>query len=79
MSRLIIFTGKGGVGKTSIASATALASAEEHKKTLLVSTDMAHNLGDICGIPSCRGITPVSENLDLLEPVGKCRAWYKQP
>lgn len=67
MSRLIIFTGKGGVGKTSIASATALASAEEHKKTLLVSTDMAHNLGDIFGIPSCRGITPVSENLDLLE------------
>lgn len=67
MGRLIIFTGKGGVGKTSTASAAALLSAKENKKTLLVSTDMAHNIGDIFEISSCRGITPVSDNLDLLE------------
>lgn len=47
MGRIIIFTGKGGVGKTTIAAAHALKAAKEGKKTLIVSTDMAHNLGDI--------------------------------
>ncbi|MDE6052290.1 MAG: ArsA family ATPase [Lachnospiraceae bacterium] len=47
MKRIYIFTGKGGVGKSSAAAAHAVKSAEEEKKTLLVSTDMAHNLGDI--------------------------------
>ena len=45
--RIIIFTGKGGVGKTSVAAAHALKSAKEGKRTLLVSTDMAHNLSDL--------------------------------
>ena len=47
MKRIYIFTGKGGVGKSSVATAHAIKSAKEGKKTLLVSTDMAHNLGDI--------------------------------
>lgn len=47
MGRIIIFTGKGGVGKTSTAAAHAVKAAEEGMKTLIVSTDMAHNLGDI--------------------------------
>lgn len=47
MARIIIFTGKGGVGKTSIAAAHAVKAAREGMKTLIVSTDMAHNLGDI--------------------------------
>ena len=47
MKRIYIFTGKGGVGKSSIAAAHAVKSAEEGTKTLLVSTDIAHNLGDI--------------------------------
>ncbi len=47
MGRIYIFTGKGGVGKSSVAAAHAIKSAGEGKKTLLVSTDMAHNLGDI--------------------------------
>ena len=47
MGRIIIFTGKGGVGKTSVAAAHAVKSAQEGKKTLLVSADMAHNRGDI--------------------------------
>ena len=47
MNRIYIFTGKGGVGKSSVAAAHAIKSAAEGKKTLLVSTDMAHNLGDI--------------------------------
>lgn len=44
--RIILYTGKGGVGKTSIAAATAMKSAQNGKKTLVVSTDAAHSLGD---------------------------------
>jgi len=46
--KLIIFGGKGGVGKTSCAIATALALAEKHK-TLLISTDPAHSVSDSLG------------------------------
>ena len=45
--RILIYTGKGGVGKTSIASATALFLANSEKKVMLISTDQAHSLGDI--------------------------------
>ncbi len=44
--RIILFTGKGGVGKTTVAAATALRCAEMGKKTLVISTDPAHSLGD---------------------------------
>lgn len=44
--RIILYTGKGGVGKTSIAAATALKCARDGHKTLVVSTDAAHSLGD---------------------------------
>lgn len=46
MMRIMLYTGKGGVGKTSIAAATALKSARDGHKTLVVSTDAAHSLGD---------------------------------
>jgi arsenite/tail-anchored protein-transporting ATPase len=44
--RIILYTGKGGVGKTSVAAATAVKSASHGVKTLVVSTDPAHSLGD---------------------------------
>lgn len=44
--RIILFTGKGGVGKTSIAAATACHLAGKGKKVLVMSTDQAHSLGD---------------------------------
>ena len=44
--RLIVYTGKGGVGKTSSAAATALACARRGLRTLIASTDSAHSLGD---------------------------------
>ena len=44
--RIIIYTGKGGVGKTSMAAATACRIAESGKKVLVMSTDQAHSLGD---------------------------------
>jgi len=44
--RIIIFTGKGGVGKTSVAAATAVKAASQGYKTLIMSTDPAHSLAD---------------------------------
>ena len=67
MARIIIFTGKGGVGKSSVAAAHALSSAKMGKKTLLVSADTAHNLGDIFKIQIGSKITKISKNLDALE------------
>ena len=44
--RIIVYTGKGGVGKTSIAAATAVRAAELGHRTLVLSTDLAHSLAD---------------------------------
>ena len=47
--RILLYTGKGGVGKTSIAASTACSLARNNKKTLVISTDPAHSLGDAFG------------------------------
>ncbi|MGH9124251.1 MAG: ArsA family ATPase, partial [Acidimicrobiales bacterium] len=44
--RVLLFTGKGGVGKTSVAAATALRCADSGLRTLVLSTDGAHSLSD---------------------------------
>src|SRR5665213_2214951 len=49
-TRFLFFTGKGGVGKTSLACATAIALADRGKRVLLVSTDPASNLDEVLGI-----------------------------
>jgi arsenite-transporting ATPase len=49
--RVLLFTGKGGVGKTTAAAATAVRAAALGHKTLVVSTDAAHSLGDAFGTP----------------------------
>lgn len=67
MARIIIFTGKGGVGKSSVASAHAIKAAKDGLKTLIVSTDMAHNLGDIFMVDLKSEPIEVMENLDVLE------------
>lgn len=46
MARIIVYTGKGGVGKTTIAAATAVRCAELGRRTVVLSTDPAHSLGD---------------------------------
>jgi len=48
--RVVLFTGKGGVGKTTTAAATAVQAARAGIKTLVMSTDAAHSLGDALGV-----------------------------
>lgn len=67
MGRIIIFTGKGGVGKTSVAAAHALKGARGGMKTLIVSTDMAHNLSDVFDKQLKQEPTEVADNLYALE------------
>ena len=57
--RFLFFTGKGGVGKTSIACATAIQLADAGHQVLLVSTDPASNVGQVFGITIGNHITPI--------------------
>jgi arsenite/tail-anchored protein-transporting ATPase len=61
--RVILFTGKGGVGKTTVAAATALRAAQEGKRTLVMSTDPAHSLGDSFEVEIDSQPTLIAENL----------------
>ena len=67
--RFLFFTGKGGVGKTSIACATAIQLADEGRRVLLVSTDPASNVGQVLGVNIGNQITviPTVSNLASLE------------
>jgi len=58
-TRNLFFTGKGGVGKTSVACATAVRLADAGKRVLLVSTDPASNLDEVLGTPLQHHPTPV--------------------
>jgi arsenite-transporting ATPase len=59
--RFFFFTGKGGVGKTSVACATAVRLAERGRRVLLVSTDPASNVGQVLGVSIGNTITPIEE------------------
>ena len=61
--RIILFTGKGGVGKTTIAAATALRIAGSGRKTLLMSTDPAHSVADAFDVDLGPEPTEVAANL----------------
>lgn len=65
--RIIIYTGKGGVGKTSVAAATALRSARMGHRTLVMSTDSAHSLADSLDVPLSSEIVNIEKNLDAIE------------
>lgn len=65
--RIIIYTGKGGVGKTSMAAATAVRIAEDGKKVLVMSTDQAHSLGDSFDRRIGKVPVAITENLDAVE------------
>ena len=59
--RFLFFTGKGGVGKTSVACATALHLAAEGTRVLLVSTDPASNVGQVLGVSIGNTITEIEQ------------------
>ena len=63
MSRIIVYTGKGGVGKTSVAAATGLLAAERGYRTIVLSTDAAHSLADSFDVPLGPEPTLVGPNL----------------
>lgn len=58
-TRFVFFTGKGGVGKTSLSCATGLALAEAGKQVLIVSTDPASNLDEVLGVELSQVPTPI--------------------
>jgi len=61
--RIILFTGKGGVGKTTAAAGTAVLSAEIGRRTLVLSTDAAHSLADAFGVQVGSEPTQVRDGL----------------
>jgi arsenite-transporting ATPase len=63
--RIILFTGKGGVGKTTTAAGTAALAARAGLRTLVLSTDAAHSLGDAFGLPLGTEPELVAPNLTL--------------
>ena len=65
--RILIYTGKGGVGKTSMATATAIFLANSRKKVILLSTDQAHSLGDILAKKINKENSQIFPNLDVVE------------
>ncbi len=67
MPRIILFTGKGGVGKTTIASATAFLAGERGYKTLVISSDPAHSLSDAFETKLGHKPTKIEENLYGME------------
>jgi arsenite-transporting ATPase len=77
--RYLFFTGKGGVGKTSIACATAIQLAEAGKRVLLVSTDPASNVGQVFGVSIGNRITAIQDvpRLSALEidPLAAAQAY----
>ncbi|WP_201617885.1 ArsA family ATPase [Psychrobacter urativorans] len=64
---IIFVGGKGGVGKTTMAAALASRFASEQKKTLIISTDPAHSLGDVLNVRLTNDKTAINPYLDAIE------------
>ena len=64
---IIFVGGKGGVGKTTTAAALASQLASQQKKTLIISTDPAHSLGDVLSTKLNNKKTAISPYLDAIE------------
>ena len=80
LTKYLFFTGKGGVGKTSAACATAVTLADSNKKVLLVSTDPASNLQDVFEVNLTNGRVPIEgvpnlvvSNLDPIQAAADYR------
>lgn len=80
LTKYLFYTGKGGVGKTSIACATAVSLADEGKQVLLISTDPASNLQDVFSMELSNQGTPIPDiphlvvaNLDPIQAASEYR------
>ena len=76
--RILLFTGKGGVGKTTVAAASALRASRAGLRTVICSTDPAHSLADAFGMPLSDTVTPIAERLDGVQLDARLRledAW----
>jgi len=77
--RFIFFTGKGGVGKTSLACATAVALADEGRRVLLTSTDPASNVGQVFGQTVGTAVAPLRRVANLsaveIDPIQAAQAY----
>lgn len=80
VTEFVLFGGKGGVGKTTLAAGAGLNSAREDNRTLVVSTDPAHSLGDVFESPVHETPTRVTEATDLyaleIDPRARFRDRY---
>ncbi len=85
--RVVLLTGKGGVGKTTFAAATALGAARHGHRVFLLSTDPAHSLGDALGsriggrpVPVADGVVAqeVSALVELERGFGEIQRWLRQ-
>nr|WP_276535300.1 arsenical pump-driving ATPase [Megasphaera massiliensis] len=78
-TKYLFLTGKGGVGKTSVACATAVALADAGRKVLLISTDPASNLQDVFSMDLSDEATPIPEAANLsvanLDPIQAAAAY----
>lgn len=79
LPRFVFFTGKGGVGKTSLACATAIRLAEQGQRVLLVSTDPASNVGQVFGVEIGNRVTQIAAVPGLaaleIDPPAAARAY----
>jgi arsenite-transporting ATPase len=66
-ARIVLYSGKGGVGKTSLSAATAIRAAKLGHRTLVVSTDSAHSLADALDRKVGAEPTPIADRLDAVE------------
>ena len=74
MAKMILYTGKGGVGKSTTSAATAFHYADNGYKTLLVSSDPAHSTEDVVGVPIGSKPTPIRNNLWGMNITGDIKA-----
>ena len=78
--RVLLFTGKGGVGKTTVAAATAVEAARAGTRTLVMSTDPAHSLADSFDLDIGEHATPLAENLwaEQINAQGRLEANWRE-